>query len=199
LKYKDKMNESDFDYQWLPVESLSGIGYCFPNRITRHVLDSYSSPAVYRWVVRPRTKQIAGVYFGETEDLARRIGSYLKPGKKQQTNIRRKALFEKEIAQGCRIEIQTLKFRPFRIRCHEFSDDGLSKVSVRRMLENLVLTIEQDAGPKILNMLARVIHKPTKEEMRQVLERLKKMTHEEKRSLCQKLGMQFPDSDAQTR
>lgn len=186
------MENLKLEYHWEPVEGSRGAAYLFPVAVTHHITENYSPPAVYRWALFDTEGQLVAVYFGETENVAIRIGQYLNPGRKQRTNIRIKARFDCELRKGLRIELHCLAFQPFSVCGQPFSLNDLSKSYVRRLLENLVLALERDSGPQILNRVIEAGDKPTKEQMRHFRELLKNMSPEEKRSLFERAGIDSP-------
>jgi hypothetical protein len=98
---------------------------------------------------------IHAYYVGETDNLARRIQHYLRPGKSQKTNLRLKAYFDDAVSQKQQVELQTLVFAPFQVNKVQLSMELLGHTHVRRALENLVLVWmnadTQTVLPLILN------------------------------------------------
>lgn len=186
------MEHLKFEYHWHAVEGSPGVAYLFPGAVTHYVTANYSLPAVYRWAILDTQGRFVAVYFGETENLTRRIGQYLNPGRKQQTNIQLKERFDDELRKGSRIELRCLAFEPFSVCGRRFSLDDFRKGYVRRVLENLALALEHDAGPQVLNKIIDASEKPTREEMRQFRELLKNMSPEENRSLLERAGIDSP-------
>jgi len=108
------MNLLDVNYRWTNVEFSPGCHYRFPDAISSYMKEHYRGPSVYRWFVWTPTQGISAFYVGETENLARRIQHYLKPGPKQATNLRLKKYFEEACQRGARVEVESLEFEPFR-------------------------------------------------------------------------------------
>jgi hypothetical protein len=183
------MEHLNFQHRWEAVESRPETSHFFPEAVTRHVTANYSLPAVHRWALLDTEGQLVAVYFGETENLARRIQQYLNPGRGQQTNIRLKVLFEGELRKGLSIQLHYLTFQPFSVCGQQFSFHDLRQSYVRRFLESLVLALEREHGPQILNRTIEARGKLTKEEMQRIREVLNNMSPAEKRSLFERLGI----------
>jgi hypothetical protein len=147
------MNILDIKYHWSNVQITQGYNYQYPSELSGFMNTQYCRPAVYRWVVWAPTRGLSAFYIGETEDLARRIGQCLSPGKQQATNLRLKAYFDSSIARNELVELQTIEFEEFSINQVVFSMDKLAHAHIRRMLENLVLVwlhSDSSSGPPLV-------------------------------------------------
>src|SRR6266481_5988166 len=149
------LNFLEISHRWENAQSSQGYNYLYPAPVSPYMKQRYSRPAVYRWLVWTPGYGIHAYYVGETQDLARRIQQYLRPGKSQATNLRLKTYFDEAVKQKQQVELQSLVFEPFQVNKVNFSMELLGHTHIRRFLENLVL-VWLDAGissgsPLILN------------------------------------------------
>jgi hypothetical protein len=149
------MNFLDIKYRWTNVQSSLGYNYLYPGALSAYMKEQYCRPSVYRWFVWTPTTGVSALYVGETDNLARRIQHYLKPGPRQATNLRLKRYFDEAAQKAERVEMEVLEFEPFQINQVSFSMDLLGRTHIRRMLENLILVLLQPNAssdrPVILN------------------------------------------------
>lgn len=134
--------------EWIPVLTVAGEPYLFPmeRRLLRAM--DYRSPGVYRWAMPSKTKKNTYLV-GETEDIYRRLGEYLKSPNTHHENIRR--CFSKHIAAGGKVGFETLRFGGFSINDVTFVESELRNPHVRRLLEAICcITILRD-GSELLN------------------------------------------------
>ena len=150
--------------------------HLFPQSVTSHFAKAYGGPAVYRWAVFNASSQLAVVYFGEAEEFPRRVWSYLKPGPRQKTSIRIREFLVKGPARRSFSCASSLSDHG-----HEFTVSNLRSPPVRKMTENLLLTLERPAGVQILNRA--LIEKPTAQELRTIMKYVKTMSLDERRRL----------------
>jgi len=147
------------DFEWVPLEAEVGKPYRYPFAATKHMKESYSQPGVYRWAVFAKETEPWAVYIGEAEDLVRRLAGYLKPGNKQQTNLRIKQYLDERLTSGSRIEFHKLDFSPFKVNGVELSIDTCHKSPVRKILENLAILQHEKKLCTVMNRTADVREK----------------------------------------
>lgn len=139
------------DFEWKPVLENESIHYFFPNKITTYMRQQYRMPAIYRWVVES-DKTIESVYIGETEELCpRRIYGYLNPGPSQMTNIHINNLFNDLIKKEKTIRLEHLVFSDFSFDGKKMTVQDLAKKNVRVLLENVMVTHQENDRITILN------------------------------------------------
>jgi hypothetical protein len=132
------MTNLEISFRWLAVQGLIDVPYSFPQEISRYLRQHFQGPAIYRWHVQREGKP--AVYIGETENLARRLSHYLKPGPSQPTNRRIRDLLDQEHSLGSVISFNTLAFDPFSINGYQYSIGDLGSKEVRCCIENLLLS-----------------------------------------------------------
>lgn len=132
------MTNLEISFRWLAVQGLIDIPYCFPQEISQYLRKRYVGPAVYRWLLE--RDSIRSIYIGETENLARRLHHYLKPGPSQLTNRRIRDLLDQEQSLGAIVSFDVLAFDPFSVNGHRYSETDLGNKEVRCFLENLLLS-----------------------------------------------------------
>jgi len=76
----------------------------------------YSRPGVYRWARCLPNGRLEPLYVGETENLYKRLGDYLKPS----TQTEHKQALGDEKRQGFHVRFELLEFEPFEINGLEF-------------------------------------------------------------------------------
>jgi|GEM_PF-2233891 len=127
-------------YEWEPIEVAPGKLFACQSPLTKAFVDSYSKPALYRWVFRGQSGVISAAYIGEAENLAQRVQGYIWPGRTQQTNLRMKDEFLKHMSSGGAVELQILRFEPFGINnVNVFHESQLGNPYIRKMMENFLL------------------------------------------------------------
>ncbi|HEX4067131.1 MAG TPA: hypothetical protein VHZ09_14005 [Acidobacteriaceae bacterium] len=141
------MTNLEISFGWVPIQGLKDISYCFPEIATRYLREQYAKAAVYRWLVQRDDKMF--VYIGETENLARRLSHYLKPGPTQTTNKRLRAFLDQQNSLSASISFELLSFEPFSINGKQYSAADLGKKEVRCFLENLLITQLPSAVEKL--------------------------------------------------
>ena len=98
----------DLTYEWITVVQDDETPYRFPLAINRS--GPYAIPAVYRWLpFRQRPGDLQRAYIGESENLARRVCGYLKPGPSQKTNIRMRQLMDGLVSDGLQVQLDVLR------------------------------------------------------------------------------------------
>jgi hypothetical protein len=107
----EEVTSFEIGFHWTAVQSSNNISYCFPELVSKYLRDHYSQPAVYRWLIQRDGK--TSTYIGETENPARRLNDYLKPGPSQTTNKRVRALLDNERNLNASIALEMLNFEPF--------------------------------------------------------------------------------------
>jgi hypothetical protein len=125
--------------EWIPVKSEHGEPYKFPDDITKFMMDNYTMPAVYRWVIDGEM-----YYVGESKDLCRRIKAYLRAPKpkfnengkmlphQQTTNIK---MHEK--LQASRNCIEFLKFDRLQFGDATYTYNDLKNHHIRLLVEKM--------------------------------------------------------------
>jgi hypothetical protein len=138
-------------FEWVPLD-VDGIRYQFPASINRTKKSTLHKPAVYRWIlINQHGKRTQNIYIGEATELAQRIYNYVNPGNDQQTNIRLNKLFHELNARGHKIEIDQLRFEPFKIGNHLVENDSLKNKYVRRLLEQMMTSYYYFEGYNVIN------------------------------------------------
>ena len=123
------------DYCWKSVEKSPDESYVFPHRTSNFMKSEYSRPGIYRWVVYSPNGAPVAAYFGEAENLVKRIGQYLRPGESQRTNLRLHMEFHRYIKNQRTVKMDILDFSPFRLNSIEASVSDLHNRCLRIMLE----------------------------------------------------------------
>lgn len=132
--------------------------YRDPGAVMRYLRERYQGPALYRWLVDD--PQGCEVYVGETEDLPRRLGQYLRPGRRQRTNQRVKAWLEDRLAAGIPVSFQRAVIVENSFALGAGGNLALWDVPLydpcwRRAMEQLLLVAHQRLGFRIFNPGAR--------------------------------------------
>ena len=87
-KMKGKINDIEFDYEWVTIKDNSGEDYRYKpencKKIKTMLANDLNMSGVYKWEII-NTDGLK-IYFGETEDLKRRIYQYNNPDHSQTTN-----------------------------------------------------------------------------------------------------------------
>ena len=176
--------------EWIPVESNSGTAYRYPVQVTQRMKTMYEGPAVYRWLVSSPEADLVAAYFGETDSLARRIGQYLSPGKSQQTNLRIKVYFDEKLKENYTIAIERLQFQPFFIKQAEINQGSLGHSQVRKFLEGFAfLEFQYTKGNEnclLLNRSQNAAERDENRTVRDIRNRLKKMSPEQRREILKR-------------
>ncbi|MBI1955769.1 MAG: hypothetical protein HYS38_05200 [Acidobacteria bacterium] len=124
-------------FDWLPVVTKNDVPYFYPNNQFTLSRDTYSRPAIYRWSLHTQEGK-RKFLVGETENLYKRIGHYLKHGNPRNTHhIKIREMFDKTLDSGGEVSLEILKFEPFKINGVSFLPDRLYDPFVRLVLENL--------------------------------------------------------------
>jgi hypothetical protein len=141
----------EVELRWKDVESASGATYCFPSDLSHHLKVQYDKPAIYRWALEDDERKVVEAYVGETESVQKRLYQYLRPGKKQQTNLRLKAHLDGAFGRGLKPKFQVLEFEDFQINGMEINASSLGNPHVRQFLEALAINELRCTSCKILN------------------------------------------------
>jgi hypothetical protein len=146
--------------------------YCFPEKFTPLMKNTYRVSAVYRW--RVMQKQAADkelIYIGEGEDLLQRIQRVLTPprdAKNSNTNRRLHDLFLKYVAEGRTVALEVADVDPFEVtapdpgRTYEvrLGRETMGDRFKRRAIENLLLALAQKAEHvELLNIFIDPVEK----------------------------------------
>lgn len=180
----------EISYEWSTVESLDGTAYRFPGPVLPRMSALYKNASIYRWVFYSKDGQLASVYFGETDNLARRIGQYLAPGKTQQTNIRLNKHLIEHSEQGLIAGMEMLKLGSFKINGIDLASNCLDGGSVRKLIESLLIVEFQgnatNSECKVLNRPAGISGERKTELLRRVRSALKSATPAEREDILRK-------------
>jgi len=158
--------------QWRPVMAREDKAYCFPEKFTASMKNTYRVSAVYRWrVMQKEAGDKEQIYVGEGEDLLQRIQRVLTPprdAKKGNTNRRLHDLFLKYVASGRTITLEVADVDPFEIaapdpgRSYEvrLGRDTMGDRFKRRAIENLLIALTQKAEHvELLNIFIDPVEK----------------------------------------
>ena len=151
--------------QWRSaVVRENGEAYNFPDKFTRYFRERYSVPVVYRWrVLKNQPGDKEPIYIGEAEELPRRIQRVRTPStkaKETETNRRLHQIFQKYLAEGRKIVIDTADVELFEVNGIRFDNMGLRDRFKRCVLENLMLVIAQQSNEfELLNMVVEPLDK----------------------------------------
>lgn len=88
---------------------------------------------------------------GETDALPQRLYQYLNPGPSQRTNLRLRALFDSEVAQGNMVQLDVLRFAPFALGKTMVMESDLTDKLTRRFLEHLLAVYHVRDGYTLIN------------------------------------------------
>jgi len=147
----ERLAFTPINHIWVPVLSNENTSYRFPEPITAFMRADLRRPAIYRWCIA-HPNGTTEYYIGETEELCpRRFNHYLKPGRKQVTNLRLNELFSSLIHQGSTVTIEFLHFEPFSVGDLLINRDSLADNHVRRFLEELFVVLMKAKGDTLLN------------------------------------------------
>jgi hypothetical protein len=149
----------EIDLRWKDVENASGSTYRFPSELTRHLKSHYDKPGIYRWAFFDDENRLIEAYIGETESISKRLYQYLRPGSRQQTNLRLRAHLDDSLVRGLKAKFQTLEFEDFKINGMVVNATALGNPHVRQFLEALAINDNRCAGCKILNAGEELLHK----------------------------------------
>jgi hypothetical protein len=136
------------NFDWKPVVNRKAEPYLYPNDLSTLSRDLNSRPAIYRWSLGPQDGRNEFLV-GETENLYRRIGHYLKH--KSGAHVEFRNSFDKARNSGREVSLQILKFEPFNINGIIFSLDRLHDPFVRLVLENLCCLQVLEDGSRLVN------------------------------------------------
>ncbi|HEY5177832.1 MAG TPA: hypothetical protein VII95_19945 [Terriglobales bacterium] len=154
-------------YEWEPIEVAPGKLFACQSPLTKAFVDSYSKPALYRWVFRGQSGVISAAYIGEAENLAQRVQGYIWPGRTQQTNLRMKDEFLKHMSSGGAVELQILRFEPFGINnVNVFHESQLGNPYIRKMMENFLLADHDPVHCELKNCVANPIERRSRKSAR---------------------------------
>jgi hypothetical protein len=114
----------------------------------------YRLPTVYRWVIYEiPSKDIEAIYIGEAQVLCpNRLSNYLRPGKTQRTSQRVNNLLKAYIDQGKQVQLEKLDFEAIELQAFRLTSQDLSAKNVRRLIEELFVTLYRQYGIKVLNL-----------------------------------------------
>ena len=141
-----------FAHQWSPAKNGS-TSYHYGESVSPDFKLMWAKPAVYRWnVFQSAPGDLKMAYVGEAEILTRRIYHYSHPGPSQQTNLRLKAYFERQISEGHRVLLEVLDFEPFTLNGLVVSPADLTDKLVRRFVESLAGLWTKQDGFTLLNL-----------------------------------------------
>ena len=141
-------------FEWQVVCEAEGVEYAFPRPITPFMRREYRRPAIYRWRVTQADRPDDEVhYIGEAQQLCpQRLSGYLKPGPTQETNKRLQREFQSYLERGYTIQLDVLHLGQLSIGAYDLKLEDLASKSVRRFLEQLLITYYRQQGAKVLNL-----------------------------------------------
>lgn len=108
------------------------------------------APAIYRFQLRLPDTQAQ--YIGETENLARRLAHYRKPGPSEKTNLRLNARFKAELEAGAHITVTIATSAAWSKRGTVRQDADFTSKVVRCLFENAAIL---DTGAAKIESLNR--------------------------------------------
>lgn len=123
--------QCEISMQWQPlgrIVSLDG-RLSFPT--------APSSPGLYRFRVRQGNRE--AVYYGESDNLARRFTHYRNPGPSQQTNIRVNQAFADMLEKGAEISVAVIVQHAWICRDGKRVTADFSSKAVRRLFEHAAI------------------------------------------------------------
>ena len=164
------------DYCWRSVEKSPGEPYVFPLKTNEHIKTGYSRPAVYRWAVYSPKGELRAVYFGETENLFKRVNQYLRPRKSQQTNMRLHLDFHRDVDNKWTVKLDFLDFSPFRLNSILASMSGLHVHFLRKMIEAFVILDFVSSGAGVDCTLLNLKINPIERRMRRAIKIISETT-----------------------
>ena len=103
-----------FHYDWATVEAAAGVPLTFPFRTSKYVRGNYSHAAIYRWGFF-MNGVLRRAYFGETENLARRIPEHLRLKSCKEPSVRIRDEIEAAIKDGFDVKLEILTTQPLQI------------------------------------------------------------------------------------
>jgi len=151
------------------VEKSPGEAYVFPLKTNEHIKTGYSRPTVYRWAVYSPKGELRAIYFGETENLFKRINQYLHPRKSQQTNVRLHLEFHSHVENKGTVKLDILDFSPFRLNSILASVAGLHDHFLRKMFEAFVISDFVSSGAGVDCRLLNLKINPIERGMRRAI------------------------------
>jgi hypothetical protein len=150
----------DISYTWITLGSAKPARYFYAYVLPVTLTRDCSRPAIYRWALfAPAIHPPVEAYIGETENLARRLRHYLRPGPSQHTNIRLRKHFLAQAEKGVRAELQVLQFQPFRLNSVVISETKLHNTSIRQMLEQFLIADHDAVNCALLNLKSNSIER----------------------------------------
>ena len=72
-------------------------------------------------------------YVGEASNLARRVGQYLNPGSRQQTNLRMRKLMDALLMAGMHVQLDVLRIERLRVNGADAPAEALTNRDLRRL------------------------------------------------------------------
>lgn len=153
------------NFDWLSVVTKNGEPYFYPTGQSVLSRDTLSRPVIYRWSLHTQDGK-REFLVGETENLYKRIGHYLKHGNpRNRHHIEIRERFDKVLDTGGAVSLETLKFEPFKINGVTFAPDRLHDPFGRLVLENLCCLQLADEGFQLLNA---TVKRKTKRELEKI-------------------------------
>src|SRR3989338_7883607 len=152
-KMKGKINDIEFDYEWVTIKDNSGEDYRYKpencKKIKTMLANDLNMSGVYKWEII-NTDGLK-IYFGETEDLKRRTHQYNNPGHSQTTN----RLIKKTLENAKSNILKIIKINSI-VNGNKIISKPLDNVFFRKMLENyFIFQSLNDKNYAILNKISR--------------------------------------------
>jgi len=143
----------NISFYWKPIMSNQNEIYQFPDPITQYMRENYCIPIVYRFNVFKNTsgdQKIA--YIGESRDFikTRRLYFYIKPYKKQTTNIYLRDLIDSYIRNGYKVQLDHINLSDISGIISE-TKSILDNIHPRLFLEEFLITAYRRLDWTILN------------------------------------------------
>ncbi len=123
--------QCDISMQWQPLGRITSQNgrLSFPT--------APSKPGLYRFRVRRGNRE--SVYYGESDNLARRFTNYRNPGSTQQTNVRVNQTFTEMLGSGAEISVAVIFETAWISRDRKRIAADFSSKAVRRLFEHAAI------------------------------------------------------------
>ncbi|PJI42160.1 hypothetical protein [Ferrovibrio sp.] len=123
--------QCDISMQWQPLGRIISLN----GRLSFPIAPS--SPGLYRFRVRQGNRE--AVYYGESDNLARRFTNYRNPGSTQQTNVRVNQKFTEMLERGAEISVAVIIQDAWICRDGKRVVADFSSKAVRRLFEHAAI------------------------------------------------------------
>ena len=164
------------NYRWKSVELHPGEAYVFPSAISKSMREEWCRPAIYRWAVYSPKAELRAAYFGEAENLIKRITQYLRPEQSQRTNMRLHLHFHSYRENKWVVKLDSLDFQPFRVNSIAVAPSGLHDCNLRRMLEAFLVLDFVSSGNAAHCSMMNLKMNPVERRMRRAIRAISEIT-----------------------